>query len=343
MSAASPKVTVLMPVYNRRAFVGAAIESILAQDFSDFELLVIDDGSTDGSIEVLRSFQDSRIRAVYHERNLGIPVTRNHGLDLARGEYLAMLDSDDRADRARLGKQVHFLDHRPDIAVLGSWWTAQRDGHAPRPTGIMPIDADEVQARLLFHCALSQSTVMARTAVLRTYRYPEECAVSSDYALWVRLAVDARLANLPRFLVHRRMHAARVTYQAADLVRRTKLGIFTTQLDALGVPFTAPDVERHFLLLHLRSGDVAVPPDFLDWADHWLNGLAAANTRSRRYAEPTFTRVLGEVWLAVCWQSAASQGWSAWRKFWASRLSRQIPAVVTRHASAVVLRPDPSG
>jgi hypothetical protein len=207
----------------------------------------------------------------------------------------------------------------------------------------MPIDADEVRARLLFHCALSQSTVMARTAVLRTYRYPEECAVSSDYALWVRLAPEARLANLPHFLVRRRMHPERVTYQAAEQVRRTKLGIFATQLAALDVPFTEADVERHFLLLHLRSGDVTVPGGFVDWADDWLAGLAAANARTQRYMEPTFTRVLGEVWLAVCWQSVGSHGWGIWRRYSASRLSREFSAIVARYAAAVVLRPVPIG
>jgi glycosyltransferase involved in cell wall biosynthesis len=93
-----PKVTVLIPVYNREKYVAAAIDSILAQRFHDFELLLIDDGSTDGSVEIMRSYtRDPRVRLVCNDGNWGIPKTRNKGTTLARGEYLAMLDSDDLA------------------------------------------------------------------------------------------------------------------------------------------------------------------------------------------------------------------------------------------------------
>ncbi len=115
-----PKVTVLTPVYNREQYIATAIESVLAQSFTDFELLLIDDGSTDGSAEILRSYTtDPRVRVVRNEQNLGIPQTRNRGIDLARGEYVAMLDSDDWAYPCRLETQVAFLDRHRDVAVVG--------------------------------------------------------------------------------------------------------------------------------------------------------------------------------------------------------------------------------
>src|SRR5262245_55227910 len=117
----SPKVTVVIPVYNREKYVAAAIESILAQTFSNFELLVIDDGSTDGSREVIQSFRDLHVHLVCNETNLGIPRTRNRGIQRAHGEYLAFLDSDDWAYPERLGKQVAFLDSHPEHAAVGAW------------------------------------------------------------------------------------------------------------------------------------------------------------------------------------------------------------------------------
>src|SRR5262245_21907442 len=118
----TPRVTVLIPVYNRVQYVAVAIESILAQHFTNFELLLIDDGSTDGSLEVLRSYTaDPRVRLLRNESNLGIPRTRNKGVALARGEYVAMLDSDDYAYPTRLGRQVDFLDRHPDYALVGTW------------------------------------------------------------------------------------------------------------------------------------------------------------------------------------------------------------------------------
>ena len=116
-----PKVTVVIPVYNREKYVCEAIESVLDQTFADFELLVIDDGSTDRSREAVQSYHDPRIRLMSNEKNEGIPKTRNKGIGLARGEYLAFLDSDDRAYPERLAKQVAFLDRHPDYAAVGAW------------------------------------------------------------------------------------------------------------------------------------------------------------------------------------------------------------------------------
>ena len=106
MSVRHPQVTVFIPVYNRERYVGPAIDSILAQNFSDYELLLIDDGSTDLSLERMRAYTDPRVRIVCNKRNRGIPRTRNTGLQLARGKYIAMLDSDDLAHPKRLEKQV---------------------------------------------------------------------------------------------------------------------------------------------------------------------------------------------------------------------------------------------
>jgi len=117
----SVKVTIVIPVYNREKYIVAALESVLAQTFTDFELLVIDDGSTDRSVALARSYGDPRMRLVCHTTNLGVAKTRNQGLQLARGEYLAFLDSDDWAYPARLAKQVAFLDHHPDYAAVGAW------------------------------------------------------------------------------------------------------------------------------------------------------------------------------------------------------------------------------
>ena len=125
-----PKVTVVIPVYNREKYLGIAVDSILSQTFPDFELLVIDDGSIDRSIDVVLSHSDPRIRLVCNNTNLGVSTTRNKGIQLARGEYLAFLDSDDWAHPERLAKQTAFLDNHPDYSAVGSWieWMSEA-GH----------------------------------------------------------------------------------------------------------------------------------------------------------------------------------------------------------------------
>lgn len=335
----TPKITVLIPVYNRAQYVTAAIDSMLRQSFTNFELLLIDDGSTDDSVQRIQTYTDPRIRLVCNERNRGIPHTRNRGLALARGEYVAMLDSDDVATPERLAQQVAFLDRHRDYAVIGSWVRVMNEMHRrPRPIGILPVAAADVQSRLLFHCSLSQSSIMARTSVLRDCGYREDFPVSSDFELWVRLAKIAKLANLPQFLVDRRLHEKRVTSAHAQLVKEAKLRIFRSQLTDLGVDCSDIDVEQHFLLLRMKRAQTPLDHFYLDWTAGWLQGLLRANERSGCYPQLAFTQVIAEIWLAVCWQATTLLGWRTWRLYWRSPLRRELRASLQKYLRLVAFR-----
>lgn len=115
------KVSVLIPVYNSAAFIKEAVESILNQTYTDFELLLLNDDSTDNSEDIIKSFTDTRIRYYSNKKNLGISGSRNKLLDLAQGEYLAIMDHDDISLPTRLEKQVRFMNANPDVAMLGTW------------------------------------------------------------------------------------------------------------------------------------------------------------------------------------------------------------------------------
>ena len=115
-----PKVTVLMPIYNGERYLGEAIDSILGQTLRDFELLIIDDGSTDGSRGIIESYSDSRINLVRNDCNLGLVATLNRGLELSRGDYIARMDCDDIALPTRLEKQVQYMDHNPEVGLCGT-------------------------------------------------------------------------------------------------------------------------------------------------------------------------------------------------------------------------------
>lgn len=121
MNMTKPKISVLVPVYNSEKYLKACIESVLAQTMDDFELILLNDASTDGSEAVIKNFSDPRIRYFCNEKNLGISGSRNHLLSLARGEYLVILDNDDLALPQRFAKQSAYLDAHPEVAMLGSW------------------------------------------------------------------------------------------------------------------------------------------------------------------------------------------------------------------------------
>ena len=169
---ARPKVTVFIPVHNRELYIRVAVNSILAQTFEDFELVVVDDGSTDRTAEVLAGYADPRLRVLHNPTNLGIPASRNRGLEAARGEYIALLDSDDHAYPDRLARQVKYLDANPGITQVGSWCSfMDSEGRMLDKVRRQPLRPDDIHAHLLFHCPVINRTVMARTAALQEIGY----------------------------------------------------------------------------------------------------------------------------------------------------------------------------
>lgn len=307
---AGPKVTVFIPVYNREHHVAAAVESILAQSFGDFELLVVDDGSTDASCDRVRAYADRRIRLVSNDANLGIPKTRNRGLTLARGEYIALLDSDDWAYPRRLERQVRFLDAHPDYAAVGAWaaWMDERGRPLAKRTR-RPAAANDLRARCLFWNCLINTSSMGRTAIMRAFGYRERFVVCQDFDLWVRISAEHKLGNLPETLVRRRRHERRVSREAPPLMKEKTLEIIHGQLLDLGLNPSAGDLDRHFALPRMRKLNITADAACIDWAEEWLQALREANQRTRRYPEPAFSRMLGSVWLRVCRRAMQDCGW----------------------------------
>jgi len=284
-----------MPVRNREDFVTGAIRSVLAQSFGDFELLIIDDGSTDHSAEVVAGIDDPRIRLVRQESNQGIPKTRNRGLDLARGEYLALLDSDDWAYPQRLARQVAYLDRHREVAAVGSWaHRITRDGRPASPI-VRPFRPRDVRARILFVSCFKNPTMMARTDVMRAFRYREEFTFCQDIDLWARISAKHALANIPEFLIRYRLGGD--SHQSDVLSEQLKTRIAGDQLRDLGIDATPDDVRGHHQLRNLVGFD---PADaFIDWCEAWLRRLIEANVKNARYPEPEFSQAAAGRWFRL--------------------------------------------
>jgi glycosyltransferase involved in cell wall biosynthesis len=217
------RVSVVMPFFNAEQFLGEALESILAQTYPHWELLLIDDGSTDGSLALARSYaarHPKRVRCLQHSegQNRGPSASRNLGIAHALGEYVALQDADDVSAPERLGKQVAFLDSHPEVALVGSWYTeidsAGRPGHEIE----LPTDYIDIRWALLFYSPFLHSSVMFRRAVVRDQVgfYDETLVLSEDYDLWCRIASVLPMANLPEHLVRYRLHPASLTASSAE-------------------------------------------------------------------------------------------------------------------------------
>ena len=220
-----PRISVLMPVYNTRTeHLREAINSILAQTFTDFEFLILNDSSTDPAVEeVVKSYDDPRIVYAVNEHNLGISGSRNRLLDMAKGEYLAVMDHDDFSFPDRLEKEAGFLDTHPDVGIVGSLVENMADGKVkPRPASDV-----EIKKMLMIHCNLAHSSCMLRRSVLEQYhiRYEALYSPAEDYALFARLIPVTQFAILQEPLFRYRAWAGNTSNRQSKKMEAAAQGI----------------------------------------------------------------------------------------------------------------------
>ena len=220
-----PRVSVLMPVYNTRPeHLREAMESILSQTFTDFEFLILNDASADPAVEeVVKSFSDPRIVYAVNGKNLGISGSRNRLLDMAQGEYLAVMDHDDISLPERFARQVAFLDAHPEVGLLGSLVQNLMDGQVkPRPA-----DDVEVKKMLMIHCNLSHPSCMIRRSVLDEHgiRYEALFSPAEDYALFARLMPVTQFAILQEPLLRYRAWEGNTSHKKAKAMEAAAMGI----------------------------------------------------------------------------------------------------------------------
>jgi len=280
---------VIIPAFNRAHFIGDAVGSILDQTLEDMEVLVVDDGSSDDTVEVALSFRDPRLRVVRHERNMGIPAARNSGLVEAQGKFIAWLDSDDIARPTRLQEQVEHLERHPRVAMVGCCaGRISPEGKRKRGIRVPPLASADIGAWLLFRSAFQQSSITGRAEVLKAYAYDKDYPVCEDLDMFQRLSETHVIENMPRVLIDRRMHPDQTIRMEQDAIRDRKARLFSHRLRKLGMTFSDEDLRRHVLLGNPKG---FVPDaEFLEWAQHWLHKMRVANRRTR-YVHPDGLRL----------------------------------------------------
>lgn len=239
-----PKVSILIPVYNNAPYLNDAVGSMLSQTFADFELIAVNDGSTDGSGEILQSLaeRDRRVRVLQLTRNLGIVGALNAGLEQCGGEYVARMDGDDISHPERLRLQLRFLDAHPDHVACGSdmWMFGARHWYVRYPR----TDCECKSLLTLFPC-FSHSSIVLRRRFLEPAPYREEYCLAEDYRLWVDLLHKGKFANLPRPLVHYRVHPGQSIAMASEKQRHVHSRISAERLACRGLGrFGTADVHR---------------------------------------------------------------------------------------------------
>lgn len=212
MTNQTPLVSVLIPCYNCEKYVEEAVMSIIKQTYSNLEILVIDDGSTDNTKSILQKLtqKDSRIRYIKNEENLKLIKTLNKGLDLCNGKYIARMDADDISLPTRIEKQVDFFETHPEIGVVGTY--IQIFG-VRKSVWKMDTKDKYIRAHLFCNSSFAHPSVMMRTSILRDNRlyYNTDYPHAEDYKLWCDIAQYTKLANIPEVLLYYRINENQVS------------------------------------------------------------------------------------------------------------------------------------
>ena len=312
MTPHAPKVTVGMGVYRGQQYIAEAITSVLAETFEDWELLLVDDCSPDNSVEVIRTFNDPRIKLLTNETNQGLVAVRNRIMAEARGTYVAWLDQDDLTFPSRLATQVTYLDTHPDIALCGSWTQMRHeslDGSVSVTTERLPQSYEQIRASMMFLNPIACNTVtMRRTAFVdRGLFFNEAFGNSLDYDMWSNASDELLLHNLPVVLGAYRVHGSQ-TSQGAALEKMNSHAI-EIQVDlarrALGIQMSDDDRTWH----RLATIAPVLLTDSVQLAAiaAWFARLRAANQESQAFAGRDFDAALARQWTTVVLASARSQ------------------------------------
>ena len=211
-----PRIGVVLPAWNAEKYLPEALDSLRRQTYPDWEALVVDDGSTDGTGALARAYatKDRRIRVFPLSSNRGVSKALNYGLLVSRSEFVARMDADDVCEPERFAEQVAFLDSHKDIVLCGTWfWSMDEDLKNVKWENRTPVAPEDVKRDLLKSCCMGHPTVMMRRRVVETigaYNEAPDRESVEDYDLWVRASKRFKLANIPRFLLKYREHPGQV-------------------------------------------------------------------------------------------------------------------------------------
>ena len=217
-----PRVSILMPVYNTAPYLREAMDSMLCQTFQDFELIVLDDCSPDNAEEILDAYDDPRIVRYKGEKNVGLSNVLNVGIGMARGKYIARMDSDDISLPQRLQVQVEYLETHPDIDLVS---VGMRLFGAKEATWIRELNPEKVKIEAMFHSPVLHASSVWRKDAFENQglRFRQEMVPAEDYDLWVRAMLRGlKLVNLPEVLYEYRIHDAQATLQTDKTAAKSR-------------------------------------------------------------------------------------------------------------------------
>jgi glycosyltransferase involved in cell wall biosynthesis len=285
----TPLVSVIMPAFNSEKYIGEAIDSILAQTYKHFELIIINDGSVDKTAEIVTSYNDKRIKYFDNGTNLGIPKSSNKAIIYSKGKYIAILDQDDIAAKDRFEIQVKYLENKPEVAVCGSFYEVFNENSSIITR--QPLMPKQIKTRLFFENPMGNPTVMMRNQIFKKDHlyYDESLKISSDFDLWCKVSHKYDIANLPFILTKYRDHSSQYSDNTLLMHKGDRVVLNRQAENLLKRKLAKEEQLIHFQLMNRLKG-LDRPRVKYKNIMNWVDLLLEANLSNNVYDHETFKK-----------------------------------------------------
>lgn len=283
---AKPDISVLMAVYNGEKFISESIDSILNQTFEDFELIIVDDCSTDGSAEVINQYKDSRIKYYRNRKNLGQTLSLNKGIELAQGTYIARIDHDDVSHKRRLERQLDFLESNPDHALCGTLAKViSENGKKIYTVRSERNDSEYLKCKLFFENVIFHSSAFFSTQLAKKWLYDSSFTIAQDYDLWIKFGQSHKIGVLNEQLVSLRKHRDNASELLSETGVREVKDILGLGLKRLNIDYHPSELELHYKM----CSESLKPEDNINRLNTWISKIIKKNLEHGEY-NPTYFR-----------------------------------------------------
>lgn len=279
----NPAISVVMPVYNVEKYIANSIQSILEQTYEKFELIIIDDASTDRTFDIIQDFKDNRIVKIRNKSNIGIANSLNKGINVSKADFVARMDGDDISMQDRFEKQLRFMKDSPKILASGTYMQLLREDGTAFKLQEKPLGKEKIKISLFFgYTSMSHPSLIIRKSLLNRYhlRYDSAFQYAEDYDLYCRCIQYAPLDNLPEALVQYRIHNNSVSQKFYAQQKNDARAALYLHLRRLKLPFTLDEFTIHTNISYPEDNCLLTVKEIISWFDY----LRAWN-RKHKYFE----------------------------------------------------------
>jgi len=314
----NPELSIVLPVFDRERYIGETLKSLINQTYRDFELIIVDDASTDASLQIARSFDDPRIRIITNDRNRGIAFSRNRGLQEASGRFVAPFDSDDIALPDKFRKQTDFLKQYPEFGMVGSWARMiDENGRLLRRNWKLNAKPERIPAIMLFRNYFVQSSVVIRSEAIPAGGYVENFDLGEDYRMWIEIAEKYKTYNLPEYLILYRLHTQNIMKSDAWKVMKYDQQIFQYLFRRLEIK---TDDQVFSALFNIKNSEMIRDMNQLSEIEKLLMMILQQNAKLKLYDQRQLSKEVFNRWMKCCYKSR-THFWASINKFLSSPLT----------------------